>query len=137
MRVEGFFFVFIAVFAIISDVIYWVFSHDPTGTTALALTAMLGAICGSYLLFTGNRIGQRPEEMPNADISDGAGVVGHFSPGSFWPIGIASGATLGVLGIIFGLWITAGGLILLGITIPGLVLEYSRGPRRAHEDLLQ
>jgi Cytochrome c oxidase subunit IV len=136
MKAEGYFFIFIFAFCVVSDIIYWVLSHDPTGTVCLALTAGLGAICGFYLLFTGHRIGPRPEEIPEAEIADAAGVVGHFSPNSFWPIFIALGATFVVLGIIFGLWLTVMGFILMVITIPGLVLEYTRGPRTAHEDHL-
>ena len=35
MKVEGYLFLFIAVFLAPVDVVYWFTSHDPTGTTAI------------------------------------------------------------------------------------------------------
>jgi hypothetical protein len=75
MKVEGYLFAFIAVFLGGVDVIYWFTSHDPTGTTALALGAGLGTLTGFYLLFTARRIEPRPEDLDDADISDGAGEL--------------------------------------------------------------
>lgn len=124
MKVEGFVFIFLAIFLGISDIVYWVLSHDPTGTTALALGAGLGLLCGSYLLFTGRRFPPRPEDRGNAEITDGAGVLGHFSPQSPWPVGIGFSGALIMLGFIFGLWILVIGAIGMAITVPGLLFEY-------------
>jgi lipooligosaccharide transport system permease protein len=44
MKVEGYLFAFIAVFLAGADVVYWFTSHDPTGTTALALGVGLGTL---------------------------------------------------------------------------------------------
>ena len=37
MKVEGYLFIGCAVFFAAADIVYWHFSHDPTGATALAL----------------------------------------------------------------------------------------------------
>ena len=82
MKVEGAVFNFFGVFAAVSGFIYWWFSRDPTGTAAMALCAGLGVLIGGYLLFTGRRIGMRPQDLPDAEVADGAGELGHFTPGS-------------------------------------------------------
>ena len=112
MRVEGYVFAIIGVFAVIVDVIYWIYSKDPTGTAALALTAGMGFLVGFYLLFTGKRIGMRPSDLAHAEVADGAGELGHFTPGSYYPFFIAASATVLVSGFIFGIWLCfIGGLM--------------------------
>ena len=64
MKVEGWLFVGCAAFFAVMDVIYWHFSKDPTGTTALALSVGLAFLTGFYLLFTGRRLPPRPEDRP-------------------------------------------------------------------------
>src|SRR3954447_22996300 len=105
MKVEGYLFAFIAVFLAVVDVIYWFTSHDPTGTTALALGAGLGTLVGIYLLFTARRIEPRPEDLEDADISDGAGELGFFSPYSWTPWWGGPGAATAFCGIVFGCWL--------------------------------
>ena len=77
-----------------SDIVYWYFSHDPTGTTALALAVGLAFLTGFYLLFTGRRLPLRPEDNPQGEIDEGTGELGFFSPHSWWPLfmGLACGA---------------------------------------------
>ena len=102
MRIEAFLFFFIAVFLAAADVVYWLTSHDPTGTTALALGVALGLLVGSYLTVTAHRVGPRLEDMPDADISDGAGEMGFFSPYSWAPLWCAGSAAIFFLGVVFG-----------------------------------
>ena len=52
MKFEGFLFIGCAVFFGAVDIVYWYFSKDPTGTTALALSVGLAFLTGFYLLFT-------------------------------------------------------------------------------------
>lgn len=126
-KVEAYFFGFIGLFMAVIGVIYWFASGDPTGTTCIALSAGLGGLCAFYLYVTARRAGPRPEDRPEAEISEGAGDVGHFSPGSPWPIGMALSATLVLVGVIFGLWlsfIAIGGLLF---SLTGLLFEHYRG----------
>ena len=56
MRVEGWLFLGCAIFFGVADIFYWNLSHDPTGSTALALSIALAFLIGFYLLFTGRRL---------------------------------------------------------------------------------
>src|SRR6202021_4115771 len=65
-----------------ADIVYWYTSYDPTGTTALALAVGLCLLIGFYLMFTGRRLPMRPEDDTEAEVSDGTGEIGFFSPHS-------------------------------------------------------
>ena len=93
MKIESYLFGFLAVFFVPVTVTYWLLSKDPTGTTALILTFALSAMIGYYLWFTARRMEARPEDRPDAEISEGAGEMGFFSPHSWWPIATAGAAT--------------------------------------------
>jgi hypothetical protein len=123
MRVEGILFALIGVFAATCDIIYWIFSHDPTGTAALALCSGMGLLVGTYLLFTGRRIGMRPQDLADAEIADGAGELGHFTPGSYYPFFIAACATVTTSGFIFGIWLAILGGLLTVFFVTCLVFE--------------
>jgi len=84
----------LAVFCTIADIVYWFGSKDPTGTTALGISAGLGILISFYLYFTVSRIGEQPQDINDAEIADGAGELGHFSPASWWPLVIAASALL-------------------------------------------
>ena len=62
-------------------------------------------------------------------MSDGAGDMGFFSPGSYWPIAVAGGTALTGFGIALWQWwlIVLAGVALI-IAICGLVFEYHAGP---------
>ena len=49
-------------------------------------------MCGGYFWFVSRRIDLRPEDRDEAEIADGAGEIGFFSPGSYWPFGLALAA---------------------------------------------
>jgi hypothetical protein len=127
MKVEGLLFAGVAVFFAGIDVVYWYTSHDPTGTTALALAVALGFLVGFYLFVTGRRTGSRPEDRPDADIVEAAGEYGFFSPHSWWPLFTAASVALSALGIVFAWWLAIVGLMCVVITALGFVLEYYRG----------
>ena len=61
MKVEGYLFIGCAAFFTGADIVYWHFSKDPTGTTALALAVGLAFLTGFYVLFTGRRLPRRPD----------------------------------------------------------------------------
>ena len=71
--------------------------------------------------------GPLPEDRVDASIDDGDPEQGHFSPWSWWPLILASAATLGFLGIAVGMWIFAIGFALFIVAIVGWVYEYYRG----------
>lgn len=138
MKVEGYFFAFIAVFLFVADIVYWFLSYDWTGTTAIAFGGGLATIVAYYLLFTARRMEPRPEDRADAEIAEGAGEVGFFSPFSWWPIAMAGAACVAGLGLIFGTWLLITGAITLMLCVVGLCFEYyagmnkSRGHMQSH-----
>jgi hypothetical protein len=62
-------------------------------------------------------------------VSDGAGDVGFFSPGSYWPIALAASAALvGIALAFFYVWLLIIAGVLLLIAVGGLVFEYHIRP---------
>lgn len=131
MRVEARIFELTTAFFFLSAVVYGLWSGgEPVGTVALTLTGGLTLIVGTYFRFVARRVRIRPEDNADAEISDGAGELGFFSPGSYWPFGLALSATVAGLALAFGeWWLVVGGILAVLLTVAGLVFEYHVGPR--------
>jgi protein-S-isoprenylcysteine O-methyltransferase Ste14 len=127
MKFEGSLFIGCAIFFGATDIVYWYFSKDPTGTTALALSVGLAFLTGFYLLFTGRRLPERPEDNADGEIEQGTGELGFFSPHSWWPLYVGLAAALAALGVAIGWWLFLIGLLALFLTTIGFVFEYYRG----------
>lgn len=136
MKVEGLFFALLSVFLLAVGTIYWYLSYDPAGSAALVLSGVMAGIICSYLLATASRIPLRPEDRPDAEISEGAGEVGFFSPHSWWPMLLAAAFTLTTLGLVFGLFVVIIGVSCLLIASSGFVLEYYVGINRSQAETL-
>ncbi|MFW3170756.1 cytochrome c oxidase subunit 4 [Geodermatophilus sp. CPCC 206100] len=132
MKVEALIFNGIAVFCLIAAVVYGVWSREPIGTTALVLSGGLTLLIGGFFWFISRRIDARPEDRKDADIADGAGELGFFSPSSYWPFALAASAGLmGVALAFFYAWLILLAAAALLITIGGLLFEYYVG-QNAH-----
>ena len=132
MKVEALIFNLVTVFCIVAGVIYGVWSREPIGTTALILSGGLTGLIGGFFWFVSRRIDLRPEDSKDAEIADGAGELGFFSPASYWPLGIAlSAATTGLGLAFFYPWLIAIGLVSVLATVGGLLFEYYVG-QNAH-----
>ena len=127
MKFEGSLFVGCAIFFGGADIVYWYFSKDPTGTVALALSVGLAFLTGFYLLFTGRRLPERPEDNPDGEIEEGTGELGFFSPHSWWPLYVGLAAAIAAMGVAIGWWMFLIGLLALFLTTIGFVFEYYRG----------
>ena len=127
MKVEGWLFAAGFFFFAISAVIYGLLSEEPVGTVALAFTAGLAFLVGYYLLFTARRIDPRPEDSKTAEIVDGAGELGFYSPHSWWPLAVAGCAAITFLGVAVGWWLFIIGAGAAVLAVIGLVFEYYRG----------
>jgi hypothetical protein len=128
VKVESLIFNIIAVFCVIAAVVYGFWSHEPIGTTALVLSAALNGLIGGFFWFVSRRIDARPEDRKDADIADGAGELGFFSPGSYWPFALALSAALMGLALAFWYsWLILIALAALLINIGGLLFEYYVG----------
>ena len=115
------------VFAIAYGLWTWIDSGrvEVAGLTALILTGGLALIVASYFWFIARRIDPRPEDRSDADIAEGAGELGFFSPGSYWPVAIAGAAAIAGFGIAFNeWWLVAGSLVGVLFAVGGLLFEY-------------
>ena len=136
MKVEALLFSLIAVFFFVITFVYWVLSHDPTGTTALGLTGGLAFIIGFYLMFTASRMEPRPEDRPDAEITEGAGEIGFFPPHSWWPISLAGSFLLVGSGLVFGPFLVAIGFFAICTSVVGFTFEYYLGINRSQAQTL-
>jgi len=101
------------------------------GVTALVMTGGLTLLVGTYFRFVARRVDIRPEDYEDAEVSDGAGELGFFSAGSWWPIMIAAGAALFAVALAFGqFWLVAFAAVCIIGAVCGLVLEYHVGPEK-------
>ena len=140
MKTEWRIFGLLAAFLFVAAGVYWWWTYtefdgheDFIGTIALLLTGLLCLMCGGYFWFVSRRIDPRPEDRDDAEIVDGAGEIGFFSPGSYWPIGIALATVIAGIGLVYLMWwMIALGIIGVLFAAGGLLFEYYTGARRAH-----
>ncbi|OBJ11678.1 cytochrome C oxidase subunit IV [Mycobacterium sp. 1165196.3] len=138
MHIEARLFEFIAGFFIVVAVLYGVLTAifatggvEWAGTTALVLTGGLALITATFFRFVARRLDTRPEDYEGAEISDGAGELGFFSPHSWWPILIALSGSVTAVGIALWLpWLITAGVMFILTSVAGLVFEYYIGPEK-------
>jgi hypothetical protein len=107
---------------VLTDQIEW------AGSTALTLSTLLALFLGFYL----NRVhrhqgGELPEDVLSSNIDDGDPELGHFAPWSWWPIVLAGGGALMMLGLSVGFWISFIAVPVLLVAVIGWTYEYYRG----------
>jgi len=117
----------LSVFYVIMTVIYWQVGGEEVGIAGMLLSACLAGMVGFYVWFTQKRIGVTlPEDNLTAEIADGAGELGFYSPHSWWPLPVAVSACVFALACIIGWWLSLIGLGALVISIIGMVTEYEK-----------
>ena len=117
----------LSVFYVIMTVIYWQVGGEEVGIAGMLLSACLAGMVSFYVWFTQKRIGVTlPEDNLTAEIADGAGELGFYSPHSWWPLPVALSACVFALGLIIGWWLSLIGLGALVISIIGMVTEYEK-----------
>ena len=90
MKIEARLFELLTAFFFLAGVIYTLCtaftSHgvEWVGVVGMYFSAGLTLIAGTYFRFVARRVEIRPEDNEDADIEDGAGELGFFSPGSIW-----------------------------------------------------
>jgi magnesium-transporting ATPase (P-type) len=127
VKVEGRIFALGAIFFLVVSGIYWYFSRDPIGTTALAMSGGLAIIVAFYVLYTAKRVFPRPEDRFEAEIDEADPEYGFFSPHSWWPLMVGFGAFVTAIGLIFAVWMIVFGVVVLMLAIIGWMFEYYRG----------
>jgi hypothetical protein len=96
------------------------------------LIALFCFIMAAIYGFWTRRIDARPEDRNDAEIAEGAGELGFFSPGSYWPVGIAAAATVVGAGLAFAqIWLIGTGVLVLLFMVGGLLFEYYIGGRNS------
>src|SRR5438552_9112 len=129
-------------FLFLAAIVYGFWSYYGTnphrteviGIVALILSGLLTTMCTLFFFTVAQRIDPRPEDRPDAEISDGAGEVGFFSPGSYWPLGLGLATLVAALGLVYWqVWLLA--LALRGVLAAtrSLLSECYTGARRAPE----
>ena len=138
MHIEARLFEILTAFFLISAVVYGVLTGlfqyggiEWAGTVALALSGGLSLITGTFFRFVARRLDTRPEDYEDAEISDGAGELGFYSPHSWWPILIALSASVTAVGMALWLpWLIVAGVVFVLSSVAGLVFEYYLGPEK-------
>ena len=138
MHIEARLFEILCAFFVLATVVYGILTAlfapgglEWAGTTALALTAGLALIIGTFFRFVARRLDTRPEDYEDAEISDGAGELGFYSPHSWWPLMVALSASVTAVGMALWLpWLIVAGVVLVLGAVSGLVFEYYLGPEK-------
>lgn len=129
MKVESRLFEIVAIFFFVVGIVYTFLTQEPAGVAALFLTGGMALLIGTYFRFVSRRIEARPEDNPDAEVSDGAGEVGFFPPGSYWPFALALAiALMGVSLAFFYIWPMVISTVIILIAVGGLVFEYHIKP---------
>ncbi len=140
MKTEYKIFAGVAVFLFGTAAVYGAYTHGESGQlewigfVALILSGLLCSMCGGFFWFVARRIDLRPEDREDGEIAEGAGEIGFFSPGSYWPFGLALASTVAGLGLVFWQWwLVALGMVLVIFAACGLLFEYYSGTRHPAE----
>lgn len=138
MHIESRVFEFISAFFVFAAVLYAVLTSlyanggvEWAGTSALVMSAGLALILGTYFRFISRRLDTRPEDYEDAEISDGAGELGFFSPHSWWPLLVALSGSITATAMALWLpWLIVAGVVFVLASVSGLVFEYYVGPEK-------
>ncbi|UYP17502.1 cytochrome c oxidase subunit 4 [Rhodococcus sp. Z13] len=137
MKIEAKLFEVVTVFFVLVAIVYGTFTGlsdkgiEWAGLTAIVLSAGLTLIVGTYFRFVARRLDTRPEDYEDAEVSDGAGDLGFFSAGSFWPILLAGAAAFAAIALaFFQPWLIVVAVVLIVASAAGLVFEYHLGPEK-------
>ena len=132
MKFEAKFFLYLTPFFLVVGGWYaWWSNGEPVGTAGLLLVGGLMGMIGFYLALLSRRIDPRPEDDGYADVEQGAGDQGVFSPWSWWPLVLAASAAISFLALAIGWWLFPIGAAVAVIGLTGWVMEFSRG-QHAH-----
>jgi hypothetical protein len=130
----------VSVFLWGASALYGFWTHGQTGhlewigTVALILSGLLCFMCGTFFWIVARRIDLRPEDREDGEIAEGAGEIGFFSPGSYWPFAIALSAATAALGLVFLMWwLIAAGLLMVIVGASAMLFEYYTGTRHTAE----
>lgn len=101
------------------------------GGTALVLATLLCLFLGGYFHLTNAKADIEPKDWEQAEIEDGAGILGFFSASSGWPFLMAFAIMLMGYGIaFFHIWLILMGAVMLVWSTIMLNLQYGLPPEK-------
>lgn len=101
------------------------------GATGLTMAFLLALMLAGYLHLTDNKTDIGPADWEEAEIEDGAGVLGFFSASSIWPFVMTVAIVIMSYGIAFWhLWLLAFGAVVLIWAGTMLNLQYGLPPEK-------
>jgi hypothetical protein len=114
-----------ATFGVSIAVVYWLWSHDPTGTLLLGLMAVGLVFVAGYIIFA-ERGSRLVGDDPHATMQTGAGEdVGTYTLRSRWPVMLAASLAMLVAGLVIAPAIAWLGLLVSLAVLWELVRESS------------
>lgn len=136
MKTNAVLFWVLATFFFLMAIVYTVWNLIDTGftsiewagTVGLVLVAAFAAFIAFYVnLSHSAQGGELPEDRLDAGIDDGEPEQGFFSPWSWWPLALASGAAVCFLALAVGIWLLFIGIGFTVVALVGWTYEYQRG----------
>jgi hypothetical protein len=98
------------------------------GTLAIGLSGVLTVFIAFFLqVQLKNQGGVLPEDRLDGEIDEGDPELGFYSPWSWWPVMLAAGAGIAILGFAVGTWVAFYAIPFVVIAIIGWTYEYYRG----------
>ena len=125
MKIEALILLVVGVFFAVIAAIYWFTAYEDGGTMMLIGSFALGMLPGGYYLWWSRRMKPRPEDLHEATIEDGQGIIDAFPSSSIWPFGL--GFFLTILGIALGFWLIVPGVAIVVSSLIGVTAESRRG----------
>lgn len=132
MKIEAYLFAGVALFFLVTDVLYAVWSKEPGGTAVLTVAFLMSSLVTYFFAGTYRRKGTRPEDRKEAEIRENVGFRGFFPPRSAYPVLTAAGSAVVAVGVVYGLWLVVLGLGVLLAGVFGFVFQF--GGREGRED---
>ncbi|MFE7358665.1 cytochrome c oxidase subunit 4 [Streptomyces sp. NPDC057543] len=125
MKIEACLFAGVALFFLVADVLYAVWSKEPAGVAALTVAFIMASLVAFYFGSTYRRKGIRAEDRKDAEILERSGALGFFPPHSIYPVVVAAGSAVLAIGVVYGLWLALLGFAVLAGGVCGLVFQYA------------
>ncbi|RAV34571.1 aa3-type cytochrome oxidase subunit IV [Corynebacterium heidelbergense] len=101
------------------------------GATGLVMAFLLALMLAGYLNLTDSKTDIGPADWEEAEIEDGAGVLGFFSASSIWPFVMTVAIVLMAYGLaFFHIWLVLFGAVILIFGGTMLNLQYGLPPEK-------